>query len=298
MNDRAMQCPAWRCLEPPVIARTPVASLRGAHFPSVIARRALPLCHCEERTFPPSLRGAQRRSNLVAWRATGTRFARDCFVGLRPARNDGVSVSRGRRLEGAGASGSWSGKNPHRGSSGKASARRRFEEGKAPLCGEEGKAPAGRKERPRCAGPWVLRSLRLRRVALRNRCGSVVWLGIRRILLDTPPPFGSPCSAFIGQFAGGCKRMLECARKSARQPLYAKCMQRKVRAPQSRMPANGRAQQVARPKATESATESRPPMASREDQARVKRRGKSSPRPWRHGRHGKPHPGQGQIGKR
>ena len=54
---------------------------------------------------------------------------------------------------------------------------------------------------------------------------------------------------------------------------------RKVRAPQGRMPANGWVQQVARPKATESATESKPPMAPQGDQARVKRRGKSSPRP-------------------
>jgi len=31
--------------------------------------------------------------------------------------------------------------------------------------------------------------------------------------------------------------------------------------------------------------------------ARVKRCGKSAPRPWRHGRHGKPHPEQGHIGE-
>jgi hypothetical protein len=32
------------------------------------------------------------------------------------------------------------------------------------------------------------------------------------------------------------------------------------------------------------------------DQVRVKRRGKSSPQDWRQDWHGKPHPGQGQIG--
>ena len=53
-----------------------------------------------------------------------------------------------------------------------------------------------------------------------------------------------------------------------------------------------------RREATESATEIKPPTwPLRRRQARVKRRGKSSPRAWQHGRHGKPHPEQGQIGK-
>ncbi len=37
-------------------------------------------------------------------------------------------------------------------------------------------------------------------------------------------------------------------------------------------------------------------MAPQGDQVRVKRRGKSSPQDWRQDWHGKPHPGQGQIG--
>ena len=44
----------------------------------------------------------------------------------------------------------------------------------------------------------------------------------------------------------------------------------------------------------ESATEKRPPAFG---PARGKRCGKSAPRPWRHGRHGKPHPEQGHIGE-
>ena len=47
---------------------------------------------------------------------------------------------------------------------------------------------------------------------------------------------------------------------------------------------------------TESATENEPPK-SRKGPARVKRCGKSAPRPWQQGRHGKPHTEQGQIGK-
>jgi len=48
---------------------------------------------------------------------------------------------------------------------------------------------------------------------------------------------------------------------------------------------------------TESATENRPPMASHKlDQARVKRRGKSSPHTWQHVWHGKPRLEQGRIG--
>ena len=47
---------------------------------------------------------------------------------------------------------------------------------------------------------------------------------------------------------------------------------------------------------TESATESKPPKR-RKVLARVKRCGKSAPRTWQHGRHGKPHLEQGQIGK-
>ena len=51
--------------------------------------------------------------------------------------------------------------------------------------------------------------------------------------------------------------------------------------------------------ARESATENTPPMVClRQIQVRLKRRGKSSPLPWRHGRQGKPHRVQDQIGKR
>ena len=91
----------------------------------------------------------------------------------------------------------------------------------------------------------------------------------------------------------------------------ASCRQRKVRTPSGRVLVNGQAQQVERPKATESGTENRPPMAWRHvrapaaagarrgtRQARVKRRGKSSPRSWRHERHAKPHPEQHRIGTR
>ena len=46
----------------------------------------------------------------------------------------------------------------------------------------------------------------------------------------------------------------------------------------------------------ESATENIPPRARRG--VRVKRCGKSAPRSWRQGRHGKPHPEQGQLGER
>ncbi len=51
-----------------------------------------------------------------------------------------------------------------------------------------------------------------------------------------------------------------------------------------------------RREATESVTESRPPMAASAAQARVKRWGKSPPRRWRQRRHDKPHREQGQIG--
>ena len=46
----------------------------------------------------------------------------------------------------------------------------------------------------------------------------------------------------------------------------------------------------------ESAAESIPPMASSEDQARVKGCGKSAPGAWQQDPHGKPHPEQGRIG--
>jgi len=51
-----------------------------------------------------------------------------------------------------------------------------------------------------------------------------------------------------------------------------------------------------RREAMESATENTPPMAAQADQARLKWRGKSSPRWWQHQRQGKPHPEQDQIG--
>ena len=51
-----------------------------------------------------------------------------------------------------------------------------------------------------------------------------------------------------------------------------------------------------RREATESAAESRPPMAPSGAQARVKGCGKSAPGRWQQGSHGKPHPEQGQIG--
>ncbi len=47
------------------------------------------------------------------------------------------------------------------------------------------------------------------------------------------------------------------------------------------------------PLLTESATENRPPLDFRG--VRVKRWGKSPPRSWRHGRHGKPRLEQGQV---
>src|SRR5688572_32050425 len=50
-----------------------------------------------------------------------------------------------------------------------------------------------------------------------------------------------------------------------------------------------------RREATESATESKPPMAPRGAQARVKRCGKSAPDVRQRTPHGKPHPKQGQI---
>ncbi|AKU13690.1 hypothetical protein AzCIB_3797 [Azoarcus sp. CIB] len=52
-----------------------------------------------------------------------------------------------------------------------------------------------------------------------------------------------------------------------------------------------------RREATESATESKPPMACSQAQVRVKWWGKSPPQDWQQDWHGKPHPGQGQIGE-
>lgn len=66
--------------------------------------------------------------------------------------------------------------------------------------------------------------------------------------------------------------------------------QRKVRAPQDRMPANGRASRG-------DGKCNRKQTATAQAGVRVKRRGKSSPRSWRHGRHGKPHPVQDPIGQ-
>jgi hypothetical protein len=66
---------------------------------------------------------------------------------------------------------------------------------------------------------------------------------------------------------------------------------RKVRAPQGRVVVNddrGRPQGKCHRKHT----------APRFRGVRVKRRGKSSPRPWRQGRQGKPHPEQDRIGER
>jgi len=88
---------------------------------------------------------------------------------------------------------------------------------------------------------------------------------------------------------------------------------RKVRTPQDSAPGNARGpdgQCIAR-RATESATEKKPPAGNRfgggreakpcvriqaRSQVRVKRRGKSSPPEWRHSGHGKPRAEQGQIG--
>ena len=68
------------------------------------------------------------------------------------------------------------------------------------------------------------------------------------------------------------------------------------------VPANGRrayafSGSAGGAKPRESATENKPPwQGATPPAARVKRWGKSPPRPWRQGRHGKPHREQGRIG--
>ncbi len=71
---------------------------------------------------------------------------------------------------------------------------------------------------------------------------------------------------------------------------------RKVRSPQGSVPANGRGAAL-KGRLTESATENIPPCRLRAVAVRVKRCGKSAPRPEQSGRQGKPHVEQGQIGE-
>jgi hypothetical protein len=78
--------------------------------------------------------------------------------------------------------------------------------------------------------------------------------------------------------SGSSARRVECAREVRQATADHESGWRKVRAPQGRMPANGRAQQVERPKATDSATERYRP--SSQEPARVKWWGKSPPRTW------------------
>ena len=69
---------------------------------------------------------------------------------------------------------------------------------------------------------------------------------------------------------------------------------RKVRSPKGSVPANGRGNSL-KADFTESATENIPPGGLRP--VRVKRCGKSAPRPEQSGRQGKPHAEQDQIGE-
>ncbi len=73
---------------------------------------------------------------------------------------------------------------------------------------------------------------------------------------------------------------------------------RKVRTPQGAVVGNTHPFPPETAGMRESATEKIPPNSDSVGMVRVKRCGKSAPRPWRHGWHGKPHRVQDQIGNR
>jgi hypothetical protein len=113
------------------------------------------------------------------------------------------------------------------------------------------------------------------------------------------------------------ERAIAHPRRWRRKPLDAAGETRKVRTPQGSAPGNARGfgglpRERRNRRATESATENKPPAGKRlgggregnlptavqgRQQVRVKRRGKSSPPGWRHPGHGKPRAEQGQIGE-
>lgn len=84
---------------------------------------------------------------------------------------------------------------------------------------------------------------------------------------------------------------VECASPGLRTAAGSICCGRKVRAPKGRVVGNAHRPQ-GQGKCHREQTAGRPAMAT----ARVKRRGKSSPRTGRPGRHGKPHPEEDRIG--
>ena len=109
------------------------------------------------------------------------------------------------------------------------------------------------------------------------------------VVMDTAPTAPSQKKRCV---LGPGASVLNSAAKLARQSLRAQARRGKsgLHRAGCRLTTGGR-------EAMESATENIPPMAARADQARLKWRGKSSPRWWQHQRQGKPHPEQDQIGR-